>query len=99
MNKPSPSIIGHTTSGSVFQDTALFEQGRGAELQMRAALLRGLEAWLDNAGTQAAAAKLLGVTQARISDIKRGKISSFSLDLLVRLAARAGLHPELRLAA
>jgi predicted XRE-type DNA-binding protein len=42
---------------------------------------------------------VLDVTQARVSDIKRGKIGSFSLDLLVRLAARAGLRPKLRLAA
>jgi predicted XRE-type DNA-binding protein len=49
--------------------------------------------------TQIKAGKLLGVTQARISDIKRGRISRFSLDLLVRLAARAGLDPKLRLAA
>ncbi|WP_449425379.1 helix-turn-helix domain-containing protein [Rhodanobacter lindaniclasticus] len=67
---------------------------------MRAQLLRGLERWLQDSGmTQTAAAKQLGVTQARVSDIKHGKISSFSLDLLVRLAARAGLRPELRLAA
>jgi hypothetical protein len=49
--------------------------------------------------TQVQAAKTLGVTQARISDIKRGKINQFSLDLLVRLAARAGLHPKMKLAA
>ena len=49
--------------------------------------------------TQVKAAKALGVTQARISDIKHGKINRFSLDLLVRLAARAGLQPKLRLAA
>ena len=49
--------------------------------------------------TQTEAAKLLGVTQARVSDLKRGKISQFSLDLLVRLAARAGLQPQLKLAA
>jgi predicted XRE-type DNA-binding protein len=49
--------------------------------------------------TQIEAAKKLGVTQARVSDIKRGKISQFSLDLLVRLAARAGLHPKLKIAA
>jgi predicted XRE-type DNA-binding protein len=49
--------------------------------------------------TQAEAAKILAVTQARVSDIKRGKISSFSLDLLVRLAARAGLNPKLKLVA
>jgi predicted XRE-type DNA-binding protein len=49
--------------------------------------------------TQTEVGKYLGVTQARISDIKRGKISRFSLDLLVRLAARAGLQPKLKLAA
>jgi predicted XRE-type DNA-binding protein len=37
----------------------------------------------------AEAAKVLGVTQAPVSDLKRGKINRFSIDLLVRLAARA----------
>lgn len=99
MGKTKEPVIGHVTKGSVFRDPALFEPARGTELEMRATLLRGLEAWLATAGTQAAAAKVLGVTQARVSDIKRGKIESFSLDLLVRLAARAGLKPKLRLAA
>jgi predicted XRE-type DNA-binding protein len=39
------------------------------------------------------------VTQARVSDLKRGKIDRFSMDLLVRLAARTGLKPKLKLAA
>ena len=82
----------------VFHD--LFDPDEAAELTMRAKLLRGLQAWLIEAeSSQTAAAKELGVTQARISEIKHGKIGSFSLDLLVRLAARAGLRPELRLAA
>lgn len=69
-------------------------------MEMRSLLLIGLGRWLENSGmTQTEAAKALGVTQARVSDIKRGKISQFSLDLLVRLAARAGLHPKLKLAA
>jgi predicted XRE-type DNA-binding protein len=92
-------IIGHITKGSVFLDPALFPPDEGTELYMRAELLRGLHIWLESAGTQAAAAKVLGVTQARVSDIKRGKINAFSLDLLVRLAARAGLKPKLKLAA
>jgi predicted XRE-type DNA-binding protein len=33
--------------------------------------------------TQTQAAKELGITQARVSDIKRGKIGQFSLDMLV----------------
>ena len=82
----------------VFHD--LFDPDEAAELTMRAELLRGLQAWLvESESSQTAAAKKLGVTQARISEIKHGKIGSFSLDLLVRLAARAGLRPELRLAA
>jgi len=60
----------------------------------------GLSQWLHRSKlTQSEAAKVLGVTQARMSDIKRGNINRFSLDLLVRLAARAGLHPKVKLAA
>jgi predicted XRE-type DNA-binding protein len=82
---------------SVFQD--LFSAEEAAELEIRSTLLRGLERWLARQDmTQTQVAKALGVTQARVSDIKRGKISQFSLDLLVRLAARAGLHPQIRLA-
>ena len=95
--KTKPSITRGSPRG-VFHD--LFDADEAAELTMRAHLLRGLQSWLADSGlTQSAAAAELGVTQARVSDIKRGKIGSFSLDLLVRLAARAGLRPELRLAA
>ena len=83
---------------SVFYD--LFPEDKAAELEMRSMLLRGLTAWLADSGmTQTEAAKVLGLRQARVSDLKRGKISQFSLDLLVRLAARAGLQPKLKLAA
>lgn len=47
--------------------------------------------------TQTAVAKKLGVTQARVSDIKNGKINQFSVDKLVKLASRAGLHPRMQL--
>jgi predicted XRE-type DNA-binding protein len=58
----------------------------------------GLEHWLEKTRmTQAEAAKVLGVTQARVSDLRRGKIDRFSMDLLVRLAARAGLKPKLKI--
>ena len=83
---------------SVFRD--LYPADQAAEMEMRSVLLQGLGQWLADSGmTQAAAAKVLGVTQARVSDIKRGKISQFSLDLLVRLASRAGLDPRLKIAA
>ena len=83
---------------SVLRD--LFPKAEAEELEIRAVLLSGLERWLAASGmTQVEAAKVLGVTQARVSDLRRGKISQFSLDLLVRLAARAGLQPRMRLAA
>lgn len=90
----------HVTSArrSVFFD--LFPAEKAAEMEMRAMLLIGLEQWLEKSGlTQTEAAKILGVTQARVSDLKRGKINRFSMDMLVRLAARAGLRPRLKLAA
>src|ERR1700681_4268815 len=72
---------------SVFYD--LFLPEKAAELEMRAQLLMGLEHWLEKSRmTQAEAAKVLGLTQARVSDLKRGKINRFSMALLVRLAAR-----------
>jgi predicted XRE-type DNA-binding protein len=83
---------------SVFYD--IFPPEKAAEMEMRAQLSMGLEQWLEKSRmTQAEAAKVLGITQARVSDLKRGKIDRFSMDLLVRLAARAGLRPKLKLAA
>lgn len=81
----------------VFYD--IFNADEAAEMVMRAEILRGMRKWLETAGTQAAAAQTLGINQARVSDLKRGKINRFSLDLLVRLAERAGLSPKLQLAA
>ena len=83
---------------SVFNE--LFDSDTAAELRMRADLLIALQGWLaESELTQVRAAKGLGVTQARVSDLKRGKFAVFSLEMLVRLAARAGLRPELKLAA
>ena len=77
-----------------------FSGEESAELLMRAQALAALARWRkDSRLTQTAAAKILGVTQSRISDIERGKIGMFSLDRLVRMAQLAGLKPELRLAA
>jgi predicted XRE-type DNA-binding protein len=78
----------------------LYPEDRAAEMEIRSLLLAGLGRWLAESGmTQLEAAKVLGITQARVSNLKRGKISQFSLDLLVRLAVRAGLDPKMKLAA
>ena len=41
--------------------------------------------------TQSAAAKHSGLTQCRLNNLLRGRISKFSLDALMNLAANAGL--------
>ena len=40
---------------------------------------------------------MLVVSQPRISDLVRGKIHLSSLDMLVDMAAAAGMHIELRI--
>jgi len=47
--------------------------------------------------SQSEAAKLLGVTQGRISDLLRGKINLFGIDALVNMATTAGLHVEIHI--
>ena len=47
--------------------------------------------------TQEQAAELLGVTQPRVSDLMRGKINLFALDVLVNMTTAAGLHVEMRI--
>ena len=55
---------------------------------LRAQLAEALRGWMEqNALTQADAAKQLGVTQPRVSEITRGKVELLSLDYLVGLCA------------
>jgi predicted XRE-type DNA-binding protein len=53
-----------------------------------------------NGWTQLEAAKQCGVTQPRINELLRGRISRFSLDALVNIAASLGqrVHVELEAA-
>lgn len=62
-------------------------------LKLRSALMVALTRHIKRKGlTQAKAAKALGVTQPRISNLVHGKIDAFGLDLLVRMATAAGLR-------
>jgi predicted XRE-type DNA-binding protein len=69
-------------------------------MKLRSVLMMALEAQIRSQGwTQTEAAKRLGVTQPRISDLLRGKIDLFGLDMLTNMAIAAGLHVELRVTA
>ncbi len=69
-------------------------------MKLRSMLMRALVDHITGNGmSQGEAAKLLGVTQPRISDLVRGKINLFAIDALVNMAAMAGLHIELKVLA
>ncbi len=69
-----------------------------ANMKLRSVLMLALKEHIARAGlSQSQAAKLFSVTQPRISDLMRGKISLFGLDSLVNMAAAAGLYIEMRM--
>jgi len=74
---------------------------QAANLQARAELVTQITA-IIKAGewTQAEAAARCGVTQPRINDLLRGRVSRFSLDALVNMATALGrrVHVEVRAA-
>lgn len=87
------------SSGNVFLDLG-FPPADAEVMRLRSEVMIQLEKHLRAQNwTQAEAARRLGVTQPRISRLLKGKWEDFSLDMLLTLAARAGLHPSVRLAA
>jgi predicted XRE-type DNA-binding protein len=69
-----------------------------ASMKARSTLMMELSSYIEKHGlTQAQAADLLGVTQPRVSDLMRGKINLFSLDMLLNMATAAGMSPVLKL--
>ncbi len=86
-------------SGNVFVDLG-FDAAEAQVMALRVELMARLREWLASEQlTQAAAARRLHVTQPRVSALVKGTWKDFSVDMLLTLAARAGLHPQLRLAA
>ncbi len=71
-----------------------------ANLTLRSDLMMRIEAIVKKDGwTQAEAAKRCGISQPRINDLLRGRISRFSLDALVNIAAALGRKVKVRLEA
>lgn len=66
-------------------------------MKIRSALMQELAVYIERSGmTQAQAARRFGVTQPRVSDLKRGRIDLFSIDALVNMLTAAGLHLDVR---
>ena len=85
--------------GNVFLDLG-FPTEEAALLKMRSDLMGDLRGFVrDSKLTQAEAARRLGVSQSRVSDLVRGKWQKFSLEMLITLASRAGHKVEVRVVA
>lgn len=71
---------------------------QAANLRTRAELMQQIAAIVKEAGwTQIDAARRCGVTQPRINDLLRGRVSRFSLDALVNIATAIGRRVHLEL--
>lgn len=71
---------------------------QAANLRARAELMQQIATIINEADwTQAEAATHCGVTQPRINDLLRGRVSRFSLDALVNIATALGrrVHIEI----
>jgi len=80
------------SSGNVFRDVG-FADDEAENLRVRADLMISLSKLIETRGlTQAQTAKLLGITQPRVSDLIRGKIHLFSVDRLIEMLGHAGAY-------
>ena len=84
------------SSGNVFKDLG-FPAKEAANLSIRSDLMiLAAETLKDRKLTQVRAARLLGVSQPRVSDLVRGRIDLFSIDSLVEMLAKLGVSVSLQ---
>jgi len=85
------------SSGNVFRDLG-FTSEEAEHLKIRSDLMIQLQKLISVRGlTQAQAAKILGVTQPRVSDLLRGRIDLFSTDAIIDMLARLGVRVKVAL--
>lgn len=71
---------------------------QAANLMARAELMQQIVAIIKSSGwKQTEAAGHCGVTQPRVNDLLRGRVSLFSLDSLVNIATALGRHVHIEL--
>jgi predicted XRE-type DNA-binding protein len=81
-------VLVEESSGNVFADLGLPDAD---ELMAKAELARTIRALIERQNlTQAAAARLLGTTQPKVSDLFRGRLDGFSMERLYRFLNALG---------
>ena len=84
---------------NVFVDCG-FPPVEAENLRIRAKMMMALAELIRTRKlTQARAARIMGVSQPRISDLVRGKIGRFTIDTLVNMVTAAGLKVDVAIAA
>lgn len=99
MGKPHTNAD-HVTpaNGNVFADLG-FEPEEAAKLKIKSQLMIEISAWIkEQQLKQEDAAKILGVSRPRVSDVMTGKIGKFTIDTLVDLLERTGKHVTVNVA-
>jgi predicted XRE-type DNA-binding protein len=77
-------------SGNIFRDLG-FGNEESVHLQARANLMIEIVRIINHQNwTPIEAAKALGVSQPRISELRKGKMEKFSLELLIKYLTRLG---------
>ncbi|HEX2081452.1 MAG TPA: helix-turn-helix transcriptional regulator [Longimicrobium sp.] len=90
------SFVEHITpvGGNIFADLG-FPPEEAENLRVRFRLMTEVLRIIQERGLrQQQAAAVFGVSQPRISDLKRGRIDSFTIDSLVNMLAHAGVSVE-----
>ena len=83
------------STGNVFRDLG-FRHEEAEHLLVRADLMIQLQKLVASRGLkQAETARILRVTQPRVSDLLRGRIDLFSADALIDMLARFGVRVKL----
>ena len=86
-------IVVERSSGNVFEDLGLPDS---ASRLVKSEIAARISSIVERRGfTQAEAARLLGVTQANVSDLVRGKLNGYSTDRLFRFLNVLGQDVEI----
>ena len=99
VREPVPDGTTHVTpaGGNIFRDLG-FPPAEAENLKIRSDLMTALQQLMLERGlTQVQAARLFGVSQPRISDLKRDKIDRFTIDTLINMLACAGVSVRLKI--
>jgi predicted XRE-type DNA-binding protein len=87
------------SSENVFVDCG-FPPSEAESLRIRAKLMMALTDYIQERRiTQSRAARIMGVSQLRISSLVRGRIGLFTIDTLVNMVTAAGLKVDVDITA